>query len=154
MQLVFITFLQTHLADMVGTGIIHRVQTQQVFVINTANVTNNMRGLLTQRIIPAELCGHFNPPKTMPILRQSRHFNFGQLGTQRHTFEATAIFNRLIKQPQGFFIQNNQLTQLRQGGRHIGDLLGHQFQPIRRAIFCHHHAVTVVNQTTIRRYGH
>ena len=81
MHFKFVALLQACFTNVVSPSIVSRlaflIYTLQILGIDTAHVTQGMRGRFTQRITTEQARAHFHPGESIALRSKARNFFFG-----------------------------------------------------------------------------
>ena len=113
-----------------------------------------MRGVCAQRVIAVQLRHHINAGEAVQVNRNPGHFLIAQIEHQRHTLEATLLFQPGTKLADVTLIQRHDHGQLFYQCLQVLHLFRHNLQAERWTVICQQYSVMAEDQSTGRGNRH
>ncbi|MNZ93466.1 hypothetical protein D3C78_1125320 [compost metagenome] len=152
MQFVLVEFLDAGLADMVGTGIGHRVELLQLGLVDPPDVTDRVGEMLAHRVMADELRRHIHARQAVLVHRDTGDLLLGQLEHDRHRLERPAPLLHALLEDRPVFL--GQTKDFHQGLHHLFEVLGAlagDGQTEAWPVIGDDHPISVEDQPTARR---
>ena len=151
-QLVLVETLDTGLADMVGAGVIGRIQTLELLLVDAPDVADRMREVFLLRIMPHQLRRHLDARQAELVDRNASDLLFGQFEQNRHRLERTPpLAHAALEQGTIILAEFQHLDHRIEHARPVtGAFAGHG-QAEAGAVVGDDHAIAVEDQPAGRR---
>ncbi len=150
-QLVFVEALDAGLACVRRARVIALVQAREIVLVDAADVADDMRELLAERIRAREVRHDVDARECPSVDREARDFLFRELQTQRNALVRALAAAERVEARDVLVGQRHDLAKAREHRVHVPDLLGRHFEPERGDVVGEQDAVAVVDEPAPRR---